>query len=920
MTRIVYSRRQLVAILGVSLASIALWPVGMQAQSKAAPAATSAAKDGKSVLKPQATEAPANLPDDASKYPAKAARLIRLPKQDTRGLRDLIAGLATRYELENGYAGSDALASRLPALPERVIAVGVPLRRVEGRTVHLLRFGLLRQVGQMPQLWLWGAAVGPDGIAPNPDANGAEAAISKIVESRKQNEAGIQVSELETRILRLSYIDADSAMAMLKAMGFSTFLGRETTVPADDTPPPDAQPPQGSAPGGTPAQPAPPPEPDKAVGAAPVPTVVGNEQLPVVLKVPGPRASQSGLVGGGDAMARDQLGLTVVLGATARLSPETVSSPSSQLMVMFNPDRPEQFNRVRKALTELIDRPARQILVEGIVLEISRDGLDELGVQWNFQEGGGRSLLLGSLKPNASANTVDFLRDPTRELARLVTLRIQALVRQGKAEVLARPSVLTLDNRQATIRVGTDIPIATSKDASSVAESRVSFSFQYLPTGIQLNIRPRVDDAGNEVSMLIDATVSSTVPNRDLELRSPLGALLASAPTIATRRVQTYARIPDNTPLIIGGLISRDEQLANDKVPLLGDLPLLGPLFRSTRVTTSKREVIIVLTPYVLPEGRASFGRALPKDEDAFDSLDNQLFRDSYRLRAGDVFDTGYIRSNQRLVKYREIVARIARERPELVERDPFLKLADGRIPGENILMNGMIYETLRRNKLGGDIVPNRMLKFDDASGPEFRARRLDSLLASYGDGENWESFFTKNPDKALAITFEYTRAGGKFGDVLEEPKPKIALVPCCKDRTEWKRILWEMSKPGPSGLPRYTILLKEEEDLVKLARAITLKRLIGLNGGEGRSTIANFLQGRQLAIPTLQASQTHLIEAEVARYFLHTELYYLAFEEEFESSLRAIDAELRRPDFREFVQAEDLPAAMPLGRLGSLQ
>ena len=898
--------RRVTAFIALFTGIIAWCDPALAQSTGAARAAPKAQPIAAPKAQPAAPAAPANLPQDPNQYPGKSARLITLPKQDNRALRALIANLATKYELENGYAsGGDSLAKRLPPLPEKVIAIGAPLSRVDGRTVHVLRFGLLRQSGQLPQLWLWGAVVGPEGIVPNPDTENVEDALAGIVESRKQNEATIAVAELETRILRLSYIDADSAMAMLKSMGFSTFLGKETAAPAEAPPP--------SADGKEPPK----SEPDMSSEPVRLPTEIGNDQLPVILKVPGPKASQAGLVGGGEAMARDQLGLTVVLGATSRLAPETVASPSAQLMVMFNPERPEQFVRVRKVLSDLIDRAARQILVEGMVLEISRDGLDELGVQWNDQEGS-RSLLLGSVKPNAGANTLDFLRDPSRNLVRQLMVRIQALVRAGKAEVLARPSVLTLDNRQATIRVGTDIPIATSKDASSAAESRVSFSFQYLPTGIQLNVRPRIDDAGNEVSMLIDATVSSTVPGRDLELRSPTGALLASAPTIATRRVQTYARIPDNTPLIIGGLISRDEQQSQDKVPLLGDLPFFGPLFRSTQLRSSKREVIIVLTPYILPEGRANFGRALPKDDDAFDSLDNQLFRDSYRLRAGDVFDTGYIRNNRRLLAYRNIVARIAREQPELVERAPFTSVADGRIPGEQILMNGMVYETLRRNRLGGEITPNRMLKFDDASGPDFRAQRLDSLMASYGDGANWQSFFTAHPDQALAIIFEFQRASGKPGTVLEEPKAKVALVPCCKDRTEWKKTLWELNRPSPSGLPQYTILIKEEADVAKLSRAITVKRVMVVNGGEGSATIANFLQGRQLAIPAIQASQSHLIEAEVARYFLHTELYYLAFEEEFEATLRAIDTELRRPEFSEFFRADELPAAMRLERLGA--
>ena len=79
-------------------------------------------------------------------------------------------------------------------------------------------------------------------------------------------------------------------------------------------------------------------------------------------------------------------GFTTILGATNKLATETLSSPTTQLMVMFNPDRPEQLGRIRKIINEVIDTPARQIVIEAMVLEITSSGLEELGLQWNFQK------------------------------------------------------------------------------------------------------------------------------------------------------------------------------------------------------------------------------------------------------------------------------------------------------------------------------------------------------------------------------------------------------------------------------------------------------------------------------------------------------------------------------------------------------
>lgn len=816
---------------------------------------------------------------------------------ENKDIRELIGGLIAKFELENGYAKASADLQKALPPPEKVSGIGSAISRTgDDKKSYVLRFGYLRQPGQLPQLWALGLVLAPPGPAAlNPDAEKVDDTIKAILDSRQQNQANIPLASLETRVIRLSYIDVDSAMNLLKSMGINVIGG---------TPPPAAAAPP------APAAPGTPPPPDVPPESVALPNTVNSSQLPLVIKMPGPGDRSAGLVGGGEAIAAGAMGTTAILGATTRLAPDTISSPPSQLMVMFHPDNPEQLARVRKLLSEHIDRPARQILVEAMVLEISKDALDELGISWAYQEGM-QTLALGTLTAGAGANSIDFLKDSSRAfLTRNFLARVQALVRLGKAEVLSRPSVLTLDNRQATIRVGTDIPIATSKDASSATESRVSFSFQYLPTGIQLNIRPRADEEGREVSMIIDASVSATVPGEDLALRSPAtGQVLASAPTIATRRVQTYARIPDNTPLIIGGLISLNAQEATDKVPGLGDLPLIGRLFRSTTVQSNKREVIIVLTPYVLPEGRANFQKALPKDDEAFDSLDNQLFRDAYRLRAGDVFDTGYIRNNRRLVAYRDLVKRVAENDPLLAEKPPLPSIAENRIPGEQTLMNGMLYETLRRNDLGGEIIANRMLMFDDANGASFRARRLDSLIAEYGDGKDYRSFFAMHPDKAIAITFLAQRA--LPGDVLAEPKPKVAVVDCCRDRTAWKQILWDLNQPDADGRERSTILIKDESDIVKLSRAHYIKRMMLVNGGESRATISNFLVGRQVQIPEVRSTQTHLIDADVARFFLDTELYYISFEQQFERTLDEVDKLLRSDEFKLYIKESGLPALL---------
>ncbi len=865
--------------------------------------------------------------------PKGPTQLIDLPRIDNREIGELIAGLISHFQLESGYAEAAAARQKELPVPATVVAVGPLLSRVDShKKTLLLRFGYLRQRGQLPQLWVSGF-VAPDATAPNPDIAQVESAVNVVLASREKNEADLAMMDLRTQVINLAYIDADSAMSMLKAMGFNVGGGDR----AVNTPPPASfgspfsgfgQGQQPNA-GGLNFQPFQQPGLAAGGGAQPAPIAqsqttganagvagrrIRNAELPLVIRMPGPNPTDVGLVGAGtdgstNAPGIGQGGVTNILGATTRLSTETLSSPTSQLLVMYNPSRPEQLGLVRKAIAESIDTPARQLVIEAMVLEVTSSGLKDLGVQWNLQKGF-NTLTLGSLTAGGTAETLTFSRNTglTQELAKAFFVNVQALVQSGKAEVLARPSVLTLDNRQATIRIGTDIPIATSRDASSATESRVSYSFFYLPTGIQLNVRPRIDNDGNEVSLQVDAAVSTTVANLGVQIRSPGDVVLAAAPAVSTRRVQTYARIPNATPLIIGGLISRTRDQTKAATPGLNKLPLIGSLFGAQQDTSSRDEVIIVLTPYVLERGRMGLEPALPKDAPAFEySRDNELFRKSVRLRAEDLVTTTYIRENARLVLFQKLVDRIAAIDASRLEHTPLTQVMDRRIPGAQTLMTGLLYHVIR-NHYDGELIPSeRMRLFKPREQGEVVVQSLASLLAQYGDGRTAESFFRMNPTKCLAITFAARREQMVAGNVLEEPEPRSRLVDCKADRSDWATLLYELNR-NSAELEFNTILIKDNSDLVRLSNAIVLRRLVAINGGTAAIDFDRFAVGRVVAMPEFGAAQEHFLESEVARDFYLSHHYFRAFEDDFEESLAAIDKLLRSGKFNDIVSPAELP------------
>jgi general secretion pathway protein D len=903
------------------------------------------------VSPPSATAAPVSSSAPTAQPAANAVRiddavLLPLPKLGMQQLRDLVQDIITHYRLTAGFAQTPVKPLNILA-PDDVTIVAA-MSKGTGFLAETVVMGYARPPRRLPQLWVaaWRGDIGSRS-AWFPLAQGAQGefgrAVTALLQERSRIMSKLSLGDLDSRVLNLSYVDADAALFALRAMGFGAITDTESLA-ADDsyrgedvlaaggasgmpsTPPPtqsgfSSPPPSnfggggfgGGGFGGAGQQSSGP----KFAAIKNLPPSVSIDRLPLVVRMPATDPRNMGLVGsevsgpGGGSMQsaqRDSLGLTIVPQAATNLT-ETVSGGTAQLLVLFHPDYPEQLQRVRRVLQDTIDRPARQVFVEGLVLEVSSEALSDLGVKWDLKKGT-QSFSLGTLTtPGPGDTALSFLRDgavnitPSQMMA-----RINALVQTNKAEILSRPSVLTLDNRQATIRVGTDIPIATSKDASSGTTGRVSFSFQYLPTGIMMNVRPRVSEDGQEISMLIDATVSATVPNQDLRLVDPATRVtLASAPTISTRRVQTYARIRDNQPLIIGGLVSRDQISGKDKVPVAGELPLLGKLFGHENKQDRKREVIIVLTPSVITENIRETKPISPRDDDLFDLRDTALFKEHYRLRAEDLVDSSYIRFNRRFLSYRDLANRVIERDPAVANRAPIAAFSSTRIPGEFIFVSGMMYRLMDRLNAHEPIKVENILTFErGASANDQRPIALTQLLARYGDGRDYKSFFERNKGKALALSYRLTRTSARPEDMWSEPLPTIQLVDC-PDRNAWRRLLWDMNQPVGS-VPQFTILIHEPGDLKRLQLAYATQNTILNNGGAAGMVFDRFLPGRMLHLQEVSPAWERVLLAPIAQYFFIGEYATMYFMQEHERAIAALDAHLRLRENAALVEGLALP------------
>ncbi len=568
----------------------------------------------------------------------------------------------------------------------------------------------------------------------------------------------------------------------------------------------------------------------------------------------------------------------------AKAFPKTETDPINEILLFYNEQKPEETGRVRRIIREQIDLPARKIMIEAMVLEISSQALDELGVQWGFNsdkanggnlvnkklDGANDSLVLGQIAyPAGSAQLDATVTNVFREF----DIRLQALVEKGSAQILSRPSVLTLDNRMAYINVSEKIPVANTKFVKDYVSS---VDFREIMAGIELAVRPRVNDDGTEVSLQINASVSSPVPGKDVIVMGMNDQQLAQAPTLSVREVKTYARIANDTPFIVGGLIAKDSEISTKQVPVLGDIPILGNLFKSKTETGLKREVIIVITPSVLPED-APVHAGMPKDEDAFDQFGYRLFRDAYRIRSEDTFDLRYLTENQSLQKLQKVADRIVQDHRKYNRIYPYNKFALGSVPGEDALVRRQIYEVLKRQRASEVLDAEKLIFFkpDDDVGSGFKVQ----FLAEYLEEEAPFVLSEEGDGRAIGLCFRLTRTSTQAEELLREPVPEIKIVDC-PDENSWRKLLLESNAEKNGELEKQVIFLRHRKDLERLKTAILMKKIISLNAADYILKLKNFTRGRLLRMPTIREEDVELIDADVATCFYHSELYYSALQE----------------------------------------
>lgn len=172
------------------------------------------------------------------------------------------------------------------------------------------------------------------------------------------------------------------------------------------------------------------------------------------------------------------------------------------------------------------------------------------------------------------------------------TATLRAIAQNGKAQLLSRPSILARNNQQATIQVGQDVPLITSVTYDTFGNAHNAISYQ--PVGIILKVTPFIT-ADGLVQMIVQPSTSQIDNSSQVAIAAGV-----YAPVIDIRSADTVIITPDSQTVVIGGLMEHDNASTVSKVPILGDIPLLGNLFTHKTTSNAKTELIIFLTPHII--------------------------------------------------------------------------------------------------------------------------------------------------------------------------------------------------------------------------------------------------------------------------------------------------------------------------------
>jgi type II secretory pathway component GspD/PulD (secretin) len=305
---------------------------------------------------------------------------------------------------------------------------------------------------------------------------------------------------------------------------------------------------------------------------------------------------------------------------------------------------------IAQVLTNL-DRPKPQVLIKVVFLEVTHTDGSDIGIEGSYGTTFGNSyqnglttnysvvnnqivptsITPGTTNPFTSLAQAFGVPGPNSTfggangiytiLGQDYTITLHAIAQAGKAKILSRPSILARNNQPATIQVGQQVPLINGVTYDSFGNSHNSI--QYTGIGVILRVTPFITEDGL-VEMIVSPQISQLDPGAGIPISANAnGTGTINAPIIDIRQADTVAVTPDGQTVVIGGLMQNIKTETITKIPYLGDVPLIGSLFRRTQKADNKVELVIFLTPHIVgaPTELAALSAKQKDRSDAYKGL-----------------------------------------------------------------------------------------------------------------------------------------------------------------------------------------------------------------------------------------------------------------------------------------------------------
>ncbi len=332
-------------------------------------------------------------------------------------------------------------------------------------------------------------------------------------------------------------------------------------------------------------------------------------------------ASSASAAPGGDAM-----GIAASASRSSSTNQRTRSDIGTGGVVQADPvnnaliiNAPEAIYRNLRVVIDQLDRRRAQVYIEALIAEISTERAAEFGIQWAAGDNSGSAAIVGGTSFSSGGNNLmqlitgaasGTMATPGNGLTLAVgngkvtipgvgeIIRLGMLARflenEVSANILSTPNIVTLDNEEAKIVVGRNVPFVTGQYTNTGSGSTVSNPFQTIErkdVGLTLKVKPQISEGGS-IRLAIYQEASAVVASTDT----------GNGPTTTKRSIESMVMIDDGAIIALGGLVEDSYSGGEEKIPLLGDVPVAGALFRYDTRKRTKTNLVVFLRPVILRE------------------------------------------------------------------------------------------------------------------------------------------------------------------------------------------------------------------------------------------------------------------------------------------------------------------------------